>query len=257
MHETTSAYRGGSGEPLVLLHGATMTWRVWDEVIPLLRERHDVFAPTLPGHRGSEAFAGSGLDDLVDAVCSRLDAEGIATANVAGNSLGGLIALELARRGRARSVVAISPARAWRARRDVIRLLMIFRVLDQLSRRAATHRLLASAPARRWVVAGLCNRRLSPSRELALIEDLAGCSALGSLLDSLPRESLLRPLPLAPCPITVAWAVRDRLISFRRYGISVLEAVPDAQFLELPGVGHVPMFDDPVARTILGTSARD
>lgn len=253
----TVAYHGGSGEPLVLLHGATLSWRVWSEVIPHLCERHDVFAPTLPGHRGGAAFAG-GVDGLVDAVCDQLDAEGITTAHVAGNSLGGWIALELARRGRARSVVAFSPAGASRARRDAIRLAALFRVLDQVSRRASMHRLLASAPARQWVFSRLCDRRLTRSQATAILEDLAGCTVLSGLLDSLPTENVLRPLHPAPCPITVAWAVRDRTISLDRHGIPVLQAVPDARFVPLPGVGHVPMLDDPalVARTILGTTAR-
>lgn len=250
------AYRGGAGEPLVLLHGATMSWRVWDKVIPLVRTRHDVFAPTLPGHRGGGRFTGD-LEHLVDAVCDRLDAEGITTAHLAGNSLGGLLAFELARRGRARSVVAFSPGGAWRARRDAIRLMMLFRTLDRLARRRPAHRILASVPVRHWVFSGLCHRRLSGGEAAAMLDDIAGCTVLTGLFDSLPSDGALLPLDPAPCPITVAWAVRDRATSFSRYGIPVLQAVPEARFVPMSGVGHVPMLDDPelVARTILGATA--
>ena len=45
-------YRAGSGEPVVLLHGFTATWRCWLPVLPDLVARYDVFAPTLTGHDG-------------------------------------------------------------------------------------------------------------------------------------------------------------------------------------------------------------
>ena len=50
--EVTAFHRGGTGTPLVLLHGFTDTWRTWKPVLPALEEHHDVFAPTLPGHHG-------------------------------------------------------------------------------------------------------------------------------------------------------------------------------------------------------------
>src|SRR5690348_17173273 len=49
-------FAGGSGEPMVLLHGFTDTWQGWTRVLPLLTPHHAVFAPTLPGHFGGPAF---------------------------------------------------------------------------------------------------------------------------------------------------------------------------------------------------------
>ena len=106
----------GSGEPLVLLHGFTGTWRVWLPVMPKLAERFDVFAPTLGGHCGADPWQ-EGVEPtvatLADAAEAELDNAGIETAHIAGNSLGGWLALELAKRGRARSVVCLSPAGGW------------------------------------------------------------------------------------------------------------------------------------------------
>ncbi|MDH6196649.1 pimeloyl-ACP methyl ester carboxylesterase [Mycobacterium frederiksbergense] len=103
---------GGTGEPL--LHGATMAARVWDRLLPELTRHHTVIAPTMPGHSGTPATgANMTLDDLVDWVESVMDGNAVSTAHLAGNSLGGLVAMELARRGRASSVVAISPAGGW------------------------------------------------------------------------------------------------------------------------------------------------
>jgi len=57
----TPAHRGGTGTPLVCLHGFMDTWRVWELVLPMLERRHDVLAPTLPGHAGGPPLP-SGLD---------------------------------------------------------------------------------------------------------------------------------------------------------------------------------------------------
>ena len=57
----TAAHRGGSGTPLVGLHGFTDTWRTWELALPTLERRHDVLAPTLIGHAG-----GPPLDGPVD-----------------------------------------------------------------------------------------------------------------------------------------------------------------------------------------------
>jgi pimeloyl-ACP methyl ester carboxylesterase len=109
---------GGSGTPLVLPHGLSGTWRVWTPILPLVETHHAVFALTLPGHAGGPPLPAEdppSVAALVDGVAAELDRLGIDKAHFAGNSLGGWISLELARRGRARSVVLFGPAGAWRA----------------------------------------------------------------------------------------------------------------------------------------------
>src|SRR4051794_998077 len=93
----TAFHRGGSGPPMVCLHGFSDTWRIWELVLPALERRHDVLAPTLAGHAGGPRFAGP----LADAVERAMDDAGFATAHLVGNSLGGHVALQLAARGRA------------------------------------------------------------------------------------------------------------------------------------------------------------
>src|ERR1700736_627848 len=114
----TEGHRGGSGTPLLLLHGISVTWRSWKPVLPLLEAHHDVIAPTLLGHSGAARLAAGvepSLGALVDAVEAELDRLGLDKVHIAGNSLGGWISLELARRGRARSVVVFSPAGEFRS----------------------------------------------------------------------------------------------------------------------------------------------
>src|SRR4051812_14488159 len=91
-------------------------------MLPLLERRYDVLAPTLPGHAGGDLlYAGVNDGLMADAVEWAMDAAGFERAHLVGNSLGGFVALQLAARGRARSVVALAPAGGWAAgdlRRD-------------------------------------------------------------------------------------------------------------------------------------------
>lgn len=115
--------------PVVLIHGATSSARVWDPLMPILSPTCQIFAPSLAGHRGGPSLITGPVpvvDRIVDDMCRQLDEAAIDTAHMVGNSLGGWVALELARRGRAKSVLALSPAGAWRSQRDLRRLLILF-----------------------------------------------------------------------------------------------------------------------------------
>lgn len=258
-------HRDGAGTPLLLLHGANMSWRAWRPVLPFLIGRHDVFVPTMAGHRGGPSVAADvapGVGAAVDSLCDQMDRAGIETAHIAGNSLGGWAALELARRGRARSVTAISPAGCWRSERDLARLLLMFRVA-RTAIGARPLRALAANPAlrRAWLGRVVQYPDRVPAEALPeMIEDALACTALAAALDGRSPLLPMEPLDVAVCPIRVAWAQNDRTIPWRRYGHPMQAIIPGADFVTLPGVGHVPMSDDPrlVARTILEvTSAVD
>ncbi len=104
----TAAHRGGCGSPLVCLHGLTDTWRTWQLVLPALERHHDVLALTLAGHAGGPALDGQVTDAvLADGVERAMDEAGFETASIVGNSLGGYVALQLAMRDRAQTVVAL------------------------------------------------------------------------------------------------------------------------------------------------------
>src|SRR6478735_12747896 len=106
----------GSGEPVLLLHPFMMSQNVWKGVAPLIADtgRYEMLAPTMPGHNGG--IKGSFFLDtaeLADDVERRMDALGWDTAHIVGNSLGGWVAFELERRGRAKTLTAIAPAGGW------------------------------------------------------------------------------------------------------------------------------------------------
>ncbi len=98
----------------MLLHGFTGSWHIWELVLERLERRYDVLAPTLAGHAGGPPLpAELHPTMLVEAVEAAMDEAGFETAHVVGNSLGGHVALQLAARGRARSVIAFAPAGGW------------------------------------------------------------------------------------------------------------------------------------------------
>lgn len=244
--------------PIVLLHGATSSARVWDPLLETLRSKYPLFVPSLAGHRGGPPLpAGHGgvVDRIVDVVCRQLDEAVIDTAHMVGNSLGGWVALELARRGRARSVLALSPAGAWRSPRDLRRLLARFRAGAALGGIKGMPNLAAHRRVRRILLLLMAEHadRMTPAQVAVTFEDLVGCTALSKILDGARDNGPIKFMPDVDCRVRIVWGLNDRMLPFMRYGAPMLGAVPAAEFVFLAGVGHVPMIDDPgmVANTIL------
>ena len=253
-------YRGGTGSPLVLLHGFTDTWRTWRTTIPLLEPHHDVFAPTLPGHWGYGPWSPPDVlseERIVDDIVNLLDAHGIEKAHIAGNSLGGWLALHLAERGRALSVVALCPAGGWtHLGPDDRRIVKYFARAYRRSRFAtrnagfiANHRW-----SRRFAYRELVAKpgELDPETAKNGIYGMAGCSVVPLAL-TFQREHGFGELGTIDCPVRIAWGSEDRLIRWPSCYERWSALLPDAEFVRMEGVGHIPMWDDPdlTARTIL------
>jgi pimeloyl-ACP methyl ester carboxylesterase len=91
-----------------------------------------------------------------------------------------------------------------------------------------------------------------------LVQDAVGCDAyLGFIRWIRGTESMSRSPGALPCPVRIAWGERDKTIPFDRYGRPVLDALPGAEQVTVPGVGHIPMYDNPrlVVETILEVTA--
>lgn len=262
-----AAYMGGQGSALVLLHGLGGTWEMWKPILASLEARHRVIALTLPGHFGGPAYAGSGdatVAGLADQLVSTLRAEGIDRAHVAGNSLGGWLSLELARRGFARSVVAFSPAGGWRTDDDYRAIATRFRVFYALVpailflvKPLARFAWLRKALTRQTLEHG---ERLSPRELLDSLRAMAHTRVFGGLLRTMGRDGPAAPLNAAAVPITVAWGEHDRVIPYARYGAPFRERIVGLDEKVVNGAGHVPMLDNPqqvVAHIVGVTSAVD
>lgn len=251
------AYEGGSGPPLLLLHGVGGTWRVWLPVLPRLIRHHRVLAPTLMGHDGGLPLpveAVPSVRTLVDAVEAELDERGLDRVHVVGNSLGGWIALELARRGRARSVVALSPAGAWRSNARMAALAAVMRASfgagAVLAGRPDRPAALAAKPwARRLLVGSQVAHpeRLDPDELAEALRAIPRSPVVLPLLRHVLSEPL-QPLPHDPAvPIRVVWPHRDKVIPFEQFGAAMMDRLPGAELVRMRGTGHVPMSDDPVS----------
>lgn len=262
----TLAHRGGQGPPLVCLHGFTDTWRTWELILPALERRHEVLAPTLAGHAGGPPWpAEAGEDTLAQAVERAMDEAGFETAHVVGNSLGGYVALQLASRGRARTVVALAPAGGW-AEDDPIahRRLDYFRTQQELVRGAAPYadQIVSSREGRRRATEyTTVNFEHIPADLLAhQIRGAAGCQAAPALLERAHRGSGF-PLDTEAisCPVRIVWGTEDRLLSWPGAAVRYRELLPAADWIELSGLGHCPQLDSPAetAELILGFTSNE
>jgi pimeloyl-ACP methyl ester carboxylesterase len=253
--------RHGSGEPLVLVHGVTHRRQAWYPVLDELAEQRDVILVDLPGHGQSVPFV---LDGLTVKEALRRDFEqfldeiGLDRPHIAGNSLGGLVALHAASNGRARSVTALSPAGFWRdeaefayTRRFFLGLLTLADRLGSSAERAARSR------AMRQVVYSSLMAHPSHVPADHVLGDVRGFMyarpALRTLLAA--AEPFTDPIP-ADVPVTIAWAGRDLVLPTWQ-ARTARRRLPQAEHIVLRGMGHVPMWDNPhvVAKVLLRGSA--
>lgn len=255
------SHRGGSGPPLVCLHGFLDTWRTWELILPALERHHDVLALTLAGHAGGPEARGQTTDALlVNPVERAMDGVGFGAAHVVGNSLGGYVALRLAAKGRARSVVALAPAGGWAAGdgSDEQVLAAQLTTLD-LVKAAAPHApaLLASREARRRATEGIVvNYQHIPTELLVhMTRGAANCTAAAELIEHARSEGWSLDAENVDCPVRILWGTHDRLLPWPSAAVRFRDDwLPHADWITLDGIGHCPQLDVPLetAQLILG-----
>jgi pimeloyl-ACP methyl ester carboxylesterase len=241
-------HRGGSGDPLVLVHGIGHTWRGWKPMLPLLERSFDVLAVDMPGFGHSPGLP-DGVDStpeaLAAAVEAAMDDAGFRTAHLAGNSLGGWVSLELARRGRARTVTAISPAGLANAREGAWGRGVLWTMRRLFEARPPPEPLLRNPVGRTLVGAATFGRpwRANPDDLLEQAELFANAPGFHATLPhTLHRQ--VRGLDAIRCPVLVLWGTRD-LVLLPRQGRRFERLISGAELRYLKSLGHVPMSDDP------------
>ena len=252
--------RRGSGPPLVLIHGIGSQWQMWKPVLDRVSREREVVALDLPGFGDSEEYrARPTVDALASAVAEFLDGIGLAGAHAAGNSLGGGVALAMARMGEARSACVLSPAgfgnlREGRYARAVLlesrRAAKLAAPHAELVCKGAARRALAFShlAARPW--------RIPPDEAADALRNLARCPGFETTFEAIEDYRWNGPEP--SCPVTVAWGEKDRLLLYARQSARARRRLPGARHVTLEGCGHVPTWDDPeqIARVLLDASSR-
>jgi pimeloyl-ACP methyl ester carboxylesterase len=254
--------RTGSGPPLLLVHGIGSRRGVWDPVVGRLAAARDVLAVDLPGFGDSPVLAGGAaptVQALADALVGWWTELGVERPHVAGNSLGGGIALELARAGAVASATALSPVGFWSPLER-----RYGRVVLRTSRFLSVHageqlkRIVQSRAGRAAAIGHIYGRpgRKDP-REAALdVELLAAAPGWDATLEQIHGYDFRDGEQLDAVPVTIGWGARDRLLIPRQAERARI-ALPRARHVPLPGCGHVPPSDDPagVAALLLAASA--
>jgi pimeloyl-ACP methyl ester carboxylesterase len=246
-------HREGSGPPLVLLHGVGLSWQINRPVIGMLAREFDVIACDSPGFGDSPPLP-AGTAPAIPAYAERFarffGELGIERPHVSGNSMGGAIGLELARRGAVASVSAISPAGFWTpAERRFCQASLGSLANMPRALRPALLKLAGTRPGRTalfWQTFGRPSRM--PADEPARILTNAWASpALGPALAAFDDYTFAAADELdGTIPLTIAWGVHDRLLPYRSQAPRARAMLPRARHLSL-GAGHVPFFDDPRA----------
>ena len=258
-------YRAGAGPQLVLVHGFTATWRCWLPVLAELVPHFDVLAPTLHGHDGGPVPpAGQearSLSQAADHFEGLLDDQGVGEAHFAGNSMGGALSLEMAKRGRALSVAAISPGGGWAAdnTREIERIDKFFlrtRKLGIATERIAP-RIFNRPGVRRIAFRDVMARGdQMPAKEAVILARSSNrCTVVDEVLQTIRDGSgRITGLDQVACPTLVTWGAKDRILPIEHHAGRFRKEIPGVEFRVHPGIGHTPMWDD---ASLIATTIRD
>lgn len=229
---TTSMMRGGSGPPLLFLHGAGGPM----DGAPFLDDlaRHfTVFAPAHPGFGPGEGI--EHLDDVLDFTLYYLDfleEVGIEKPHVVGHSLGGMLAAEMAALAPQllNRLVLICPAGLWL---DAVPIPDFFTFSPEQLVRSALHD--PKGPVGKALLAQLRDPRLALSSYRCL-------ASAGKFLWPIPEKGLRKRIHRVKLPTLVIWGASDGLIP-TVYADAFHASIPGSQVAILNGAGHLPMLE--------------
>ena len=247
---TLKHVRRGSGSPVLLVHGLGAGWRSWNPILDGLAARREVIAVDLPGFGDTPPLTGEvSIATLTDSVEKFIREQGLDQVATVGQSMGGRMVLELARRGVGGDAVALDPGGFWSDRelavfgttlRASIGLVRALRpALPALLGNPVTRSaLLAQFSARPWA--------LSPSTVLPDLRGLADAQATGPAMDALtkgPKQAGALAGAVSG-RVTIGWGRRD-LVTVPRQAQRALAAFPDATLHWFERCGHFPQWDAP------------
>ncbi len=209
-------FTGGSGEPLLLLHGLAGSTRNWVEVLPDLLQRHRVVAVDLPGHAGSGRLPrGASTTDFAEVAAAVLEQEGLGPALVVGHSFGGLVAIRLARSRPelVRGLLLVAPAGiATRTRSAQVLMLASAtvrpgRMVAPFRHRYAERTWYRRALFRPWFVSDAV--ALTPLATRGLLDAQREHGDTKTAARAIHADDPRRDLGGVSCPALILWGARD------------------------------------------------
>ncbi|KIA63626.1 alpha/beta fold hydrolase [Nocardia vulneris] len=253
MPKAVKALHLGSGDPLLLLHGFMMSPHCWAQTATRLSSQCEVYAPAFAGHWGGEDADGWSVTvhTLADRIEDQLDDLGWRTCHIAGNSLGGWVGVELARRGRARTLTLVAPAGGWHAPsitqlRISLKFLSLVPVVE-IGKRLGSFA-INNPIAQRLALLPLSKNASAVSRAdaAACIMAALHCPTMIPFIIAGLRGPGQEDLSTLSTPVRLLLAEYDRVIPNRVYARRYLKELPDsADRIVVHGVGHVPMLEAP------------
>ncbi len=245
-------HRQGDGPPLVLIHGIGLRWQIFAPVIGPLARDFQVIACDSPGFGKSPPLA-DGVSPTIPAYADAFErffaAEGLGRPHVAGNSMGGAIALELARRGAVATATAISPAGFWTsAERRFCQASLVSLAQTPRAARPALEAAIATRAGRTALLWQTFGRptRLPADEAVATLRAAWAAPAFAAALAAFDQYTFGAGEQLSGTPLTVLWGKQDRLLPYRLQAPRARAQLPHARHVTL-GAGHVPFYDDPPA----------
>ena len=234
--------REGTGTPLVLVQGAGVIGEGWRPQIDALRASHAIVAPDNRGIGGSTYRASAlTIEDMAADVLAIADAEGFDRFHLAGHSIGGLIAQEIALRARSRvlglallctferggQASRLTPAIIWKGLRT--------RIGTRAMRRQAFMELVMPG----GYLAGVDREALASQLATLFGHDLADQPAIvmkqlgaASRFDASGRLQDLAGVP------TLVLSARHDAIALPEYGRALAARIPGARYVEIADGGH-------------------
>jgi pimeloyl-ACP methyl ester carboxylesterase len=256
---TLNHVRRGEGEPLLLIHGIGGEWHTWEPLLDRLAAERAVVAVDVPGFGGSAPLPAGRTpnvralaESVADFVRTDVASEPV---DVAGHSMGGWIALELARIGVARRVVPVAPAGFWN-RWEAEYGRAVLKLTAWLSRNHSPllERGFARPRARAALAAGQFGRpgRVTAPALKRMNDALVASTGYDATLAAMNSDRFAGGDEIR-VPVTLVWGTRDRLLLPGQAKRAARE-IPGAELVWVEGGGHFAHWDDPdlVARAVLG-----
>lgn len=253
---TLNLVRRGTGSPLLLVHGLGAGWRSWTPILDELARHREVIAIDLPGFGETPPLSGDvSIATLADSVADFIREQGLEGVSTVGQSMGGRIVLELARRGVGGDSVALDPGGFWSPReRAVFAATLRPSIVLVRALRGVLPALLSNPVGRTVLLAQLSARPWVLSRETVLpdVRGLADSPSVGAAMDALTKGPLQQGAPAGTVPgrVTIGWGRRD-LVTVPKQADRATHLFPDASLHWFERCGHFPQWDVPHEATRL------